>query len=117
MEGLLSLFFPSELTEFFDLKSHREFKDDRSGATVLELTFEERNVLPIGFSKDDYQAKDFVEKTILDVPIRTRPVQLVIQRRRWRHKTTGEVVKRDLSFIAQDGKYTADLVSFLKGGD
>ena len=117
LETLLSLFFPKELTQYFDLKLHREFKDERSSAMILEMTFEEKNELPPGYSAADYQAKDFLEKTILDVPIRTRPVQLVIRRRRWRHKITGEIIKRDLSFIAQDGKYTSDLVTFLKGGD
>lgn len=117
LETLLSLFFPKELTEYFELQSHREIKDDRSGATILELTFEEKNVLPTGYSKQEYEAKDFQEKTILDVPIRTRPVHLVIRRRRWRHKDTGQVIQRDLSFLAQDGKFTADLVAFLKGGD
>lgn len=117
MDTILSLFFPPELTQYFDLKSHREFKDERSGAMVLEMTFEEKNELPEGYNSVDYEAKDFQEKTILDVPIRTRPVQLVIRRRRWWHKTTGGVIQRDISFIAQDGKYTADLVSFLKGGD
>ena len=117
LETILSLFFPKELTLHFDLKSHRELKDDRSGALVLELTFEEKNVLPEGYNLADYETKDFLEKTILDVPIRTRPVQLIIRRRRWRHKMTGEIIKRDLSFIASDGKFTSDLVTFLKGGD
>lgn len=117
LDTLLSLFFPKELTEHFNLLSHREFKDERSGATILELTFEEKNVLPAGYSNDVFETKDFQEKTILDVPIRMRPVQLVIRRRRWRHKETGQVVQRDLSFLAKDGKFTADLVTFLKGGD
>jgi hypothetical protein len=117
LETILSLFFPKELTQYFELKGHREFKDTRSGAMILEMTFEEKNELPEGYSTADYEAKDFQEKTILDVPIRTRPVQLIIRRRRWRHKTSGEIIRRDLSFIAQDGKYTSDLVTFLKGGD
>ena len=117
LETLLSLFFPKELSEHFDLLTHREFKDERSGAMILELTFEEKNVLPTGYSREEYETKDFQEKTILDVPIRTRPVHLVIRRRRWRHKESGKVIQRDLSFIAQDGKFTADLVTFLKGGD
>jgi hypothetical protein len=48
--SLLSLFFPKELTGYFDLKSHREYQDERSKAMILELTFEEKNVLPDGFS-------------------------------------------------------------------
>lgn len=117
LETVLSLFFPEELTLHFDLKTHREIKDEASGAMILELTFEEKNVLPEGYAMVDYQTKDFLEKTILDVPIRHRPVHLVIRRRRWRHKHTGKVIQRDLSFIASDGKFTKDLASFLKGGD
>lgn len=117
LDTLLTLFFPKELTGYFDLKSHREYQDERSKAMILELTFEEKNVLPDGFSASDYEAKDFQEKTILDVPIRHRPVNLVIRRRRWRHKTSGQVLQRDLTFIAKDGKFTTDLVTFLKGGD
>jgi hypothetical protein len=117
LETVLSLFFPKELTEHFDLKSHREIVDSGSGAVILELTFEEKNLLPDGYSTADYQTKDFLEKTILDVPIRHRPVHLVIRRRRWRHKVSGKVIQRDLSFIASDGRFTTDLVAFLKGGD
>jgi hypothetical protein len=113
LDTLLTLFFPKELTENFDLKSHREFQDERSKAMILEMTFEEKNVLPPGFSPSDYEAKDFQEKRILDVPIRHRPVNLVIRRRRWRHRVTGEVLQRELTFIAKDGKFTTDLVTFL----
>lgn len=117
LESVLSLFFPAELAEQFDLKSYREIADQDSGASILELTFEEKNILPQGHLASDYEAKDFVSKTILDVPIRHRPVHLVIRKRRWRHKQTGQIVQRDLSFIASDGKFTKDLVAFLKGGD
>lgn len=117
LDTLLTLFFPKELTDHFDLKSHREFQDERSKAMILEMTFEEKNVLPYGFSSSDYEAKDFQEKRILDVSIRHRPVNLVIRRRQWRHKVTGEVLQRELTFIAKDGKFTTDLVTFLKGGD
>ncbi len=69
LETLLSLFFPEELTQYFVLISHLEFKDERSIGMILEMTFEEKNELPPGYSAADYQAKDFIEKTILDVPI------------------------------------------------
>ena len=45
---------------------------------ILELTFEKKNVLLKGYSTMEYEAKDFREKTILDVPICHRPVNLVI---------------------------------------
>ncbi len=89
LDTLLTLFFPRELTDYFDLKSHREYQDKRSKAMILELTFKGKNVLPEGYSSLEYEAKDFQEKTILDIPIWHRPVNLVIRRRRWRHQTSG----------------------------
>lgn len=111
------LFFPEGLRDYFDMIGHREFKDEKSGGLVWEFLFEEKNHLPEGFSTSDYEAKDFVEKRILDLPIRRRAVELLIRRRRWRHKSTGETLQRDLSFLANGGKYTAELAAFLKGGD
>lgn len=114
---LLSLFFPAELLENFEAKDFSTYDDKRSGANVLKVTFEEKKILPPGLNPAEYETKDFVEKVILDVPIRTRPVELLIRRRRWRHKGTGKTVQRDLSFIAEGGKFTKDLATFLKGGD
>lgn len=111
------LFFPEGMRGYFDMKGHREFKDSKSDLLVWEFIFEEKNQLPDGFEPSDYETKDFQEKRILDLPIRRRAVELLIRRRRWRHKTTGAILKRDLSFLAEGGKYTADLAAFLKGGD
>lgn len=116
-QTILSLFFPAELLENFDVKDFSTQDDKRSGANVLKITFEEKKILPDHLNPLEYETKDFLEKTILDVPIRTRPVELVIRRRRWRHKTTGQTVQRDLAFIAKGGQFTNDLVTFLKGGD
>jgi hypothetical protein len=111
------LFFPEGLRDYFDMKGHREFVDDKTGGRVWEFIFEEKNELPSDYNEADYEAKDFVEKRILDLPIRRRAVELLIRRRRWRHKLTGQILKRDLSFLAKGGKYTAELADFLKGGD
>lgn len=111
------MFFPAGLQEYFDLKSHREFVIEKTNTPIWEFVFEEKNQIPKDLNPGDYEAKDFVEKTIVDLPIRGRAVQLVIRRRRWRHKSTGQIVKRDLTFIAEGGKFTAELADFLKGGD
>jgi hypothetical protein len=39
LDTLLSLFFPKELNDCFDLKSHQENEDERGKAMSLELTF------------------------------------------------------------------------------
>ena len=111
------LFFPAGLSSYFDMKGHREFTDEKSGSLVWAFIFEEKNQLSDGFQSSDYETKDFQEKRILDLPIRRRAVELLIRRRRWRHKITGATLKRDLTFLAEGGKYTADLAAFLKGGD
>lgn len=79
------------------------------------IDFEEKNVLPTGYSALHYESKGFMEsKHIQDFPLRGKAVFLRIKKRRWRHKETGEVIKRDFSFIAIGSKFTTDLSDFLK---
>lgn len=81
------------------------------------IDFDEKNELPNGYSVDDYESKGFMEgKLIQDFPLRGRAVYLRIRKRRWRHKETGAVIKRDFSFIADGSKFTQELSDFLKDG-
>ena len=43
-----------------------------------------------------------------------RGVYLRVVKRRWRHKQTGAIIKRDYSFMAEGSKFTAELSDFLK---
>ena len=80
------------------------------------IDFEEKNELPEGFSKNDYESKGFMEsKLIQDFPLRGLPVYLRIKVRRWRHKVTDSIIKRDFTFIADGSKFTQELSDFLKG--
>ena len=63
---LLKLFFPEELVAHFDITGSA-IKQGKHG-DYLEGEFTERNELPEGYSSEDYEAKDFVEKTIQDFP-------------------------------------------------
>lgn len=79
------------------------------------IEFEEKNELPKEYPPIDYESKGFMEsKLIQDFPLRGKPVFLKIKKRRWRHKHTGKVVKRDFSFIADGSKFTSELSDFLK---
>lgn len=81
------------------------------------IDFEEKNELPKGYSALEYESKGFMEgKLIQDFPIRGRAVFLRISKRRWRHKQTGAIIKRDFSFIADGSKFTQELSDFLKDG-
>jgi len=53
-------------------------------------------------------------KQIQDFPLRGRPVFLRIKIRRWQHKKTRKIIKRDFSFIADGSKFTKELSDFLK---
>ena len=79
------------------------------------IEFEEKNELPQEYSSIDYESKGFMEsKLIQDFPLRGKPVFLKIRKRRWRHKRTGVIVKRDFSFISDGSKFTQELSDFLK---
>jgi len=81
----------------------------------LIISFEEKNDLPSGYSRLDYESKGFMEsKLIQDFPLRGRAVYLRVKKRRWRHKLTGAIIKRDFSFMADGSKFTQELSDFLK---
>ena len=79
------------------------------------IEFEENNELPKEYSSLEYESKGFMEsKLIQDFPLRGKAVFLRVKKRRWRHKQTGAVIKRDFSFIADGSKFTKELSDFLK---
>lgn len=79
------------------------------------IEFEEKNELPNGYSTSEYESKGFIgSKLIQDFPLRGKAVFLRVKKRRWRHKQTGAIIKRDFSFIAEGSKFTKELSDFLK---
>ena len=67
------------------------------------MVFEEKNTLPDGYSKEEYESKGFFNKRVQDFPLRGKAVFLKVRRRRWRHKETGEELTRDFTFLAAQG--------------
>lgn len=110
----LEYVFPKELLEHFDIKEAQIKLDKPTQEEYLEVEFTEKNMLPEGFSREDYESKGFFTKVIQDFPLRGRAVFLKVNRRRWRHKQTKEQITRDFSFLAQGSKFTAELAAFLK---
>lgn len=114
----LQHFFPKELTEYFDVSSYGILCDIALKEEYWVIDFEEKNILPEGFSRVDYESKGFMEsKLIQDFPIRGKAVYLRIKLRRWQHKVGKEIIRRDFSFIAQGAKFTEELSAFLKGAN
>ncbi len=115
--SLLEIFFPEDFLKYFTIVSFEFKKYDSSEKECMVIHFDEKNILPEGFSKEDYDSKGFLEsKEIQDFPIRGKAVFLSVRVRRWQHKKTNKIIKRDYTFIADEIKMTAELADFLKGG-
>lgn len=101
--------------EYFEITSFQILCNLKLREEYWEISFEEKNELPEGYSKSDYESKGFMEsKLIQDFPLRGKGVYLQIKVRRWRHKQTGIIIKRDFSFLADGSKFTQELSDFLK---
>ena len=112
---LLSRLFPEELTRYFAITHFEILFSPSTNEEYWLIDFVEHNDLPNGFSSSEFESKGFLEsKLIQDFPLRGRAVYLRIKKRRWRHKSTGRIIKRDYSFISDGSKFTQELSDFLK---
>jgi transposase len=116
VKEFLSLFLPDSLLNHFDIEVIQELGEVSHKRMIYHIHLTEKNELPNGYTKEDYESKGFYKpKIIQDFPIRGKAVYLVIKRRRWRHKDTRGELKSDYSFIAEGSKLTKELSAFLKG--
>jgi hypothetical protein len=112
---LLQQLFPLELSGYFIITAYETLCRIETKEEYWVIDFEEKNELPEGFSSSDYESKGFMEsKLIQDFPLRGKAVYLRVKKRRWRHKETGVIIKRDFTFIADGSKFTRELSNFLK---
>lgn len=101
--------------EYFSISGFQTLCSIETKTEYWLIDFEEKNVLPVGYSYLEYESKGFMEsKLIQDFPLRGKAVFFRIKKRRWRHKQTGAIIKRDFSFIAGGSKFTSELSDFLK---
>lgn len=101
--------------EYFEITDYQILCSVKEKLEYWLIDFQERNELPNGLSFEDYETKDFTDpKLVQDFPIRGKGVYLRIKKRRWRDKHTGQIIKRDYSFIAAGSKFTEELSDFLK---
>ena len=112
---LLHQLFPSDLMDYFIISEFQTLCSVQTRTEYWLIDFREKNDLPQGYSFNDYETKDFMESSLIqDFPLRGKAVFLRIKKRRWRHKESGSVMKRDYSFIADGSKFTKELSDFLK---
>jgi hypothetical protein len=107
---ILQHILPIELAENFDLT---EVKVE--GLNLI-LTLDEKNIIPKEHRGKPLESKGFhAPVSILDFPIRGKPVKLLIRRRKWRDKQTGEVYTRKWELTAKGTSYSKEFAAFLKG--
>ena len=115
---LLQQFFPSELMDYFIISSFETLCSVEKKKEYLVIEFEEKPEIPSGYVSSDYESKGFMESNLIqDFPLRGKQVYLRIKKRRWRHKTTKGIIKRDFTFMADGSKFTQELSDFLKDGN
>ena len=114
--SLLEEILPTLLHEHFEIVGHLKLGCIETKKMEIEIHLDERNELPIGHSRSDYESKGFLPSSrVQDFPIRGKAVHLVIRRRRWRHKQTQQEITSDYTFIAEGSRLTQELSDFLKG--
>jgi hypothetical protein len=101
--------------EYFSISSYYLLCDIETRKDYWEIEFEEKNEIPDGYPSGKYESKGFVQSNLIqDFPLRGKGVFLRIKKRRWRHKETKKIIKRDFSFMADGSKFTQELSDFLK---
>jgi len=118
-EGLLALFLPDGILEFFDIVS---YNTSSSGKRIykkqLELTLEEKDFVPTEYKSYKYKSCGFMEsRCIDDYPIRNMLVKLHVKRRRWEVTIDDKKkkVSRNWEVIAQGTRMSEEYAAFLKG--
>jgi hypothetical protein len=108
-EDIWGHILPSDLLIYFTIEEVKEV-DAEDGTKDIEIHLWEKNTLPSGYGRDEYESKGFFNpKRTQDFPIRGRAVYLLVKRRRWRHKLTKEEIRSDYNFIAAGAKLTEEL--------
>ena len=59
--GALRYVFPEELLRYFDIVESGIHTDKPTGEDYLEVVLEEKNTLPDGYSKEEYESKGFFD--------------------------------------------------------
>ena len=113
---LSAYILPKDLLAHFTIRSLEEVNDFKGGKMTIEIHLDEKNTLPVGVEKGEYESKGFSkESRIQDFPIRGKAVYLLIRKRRWRHRQSGKQITNSYNLSAQGSRMTEELSDFLKG--
>jgi len=109
---LMELMLPSFLVDHFKI-----MKIERVSSKV-HIYLKEHNKSPEEYKPEELVSHGFYkESKIQDFPIRGKQVLLCIKRRRWKVKTTDEIISRNWELISKGTRMTREFALFLKGFD
>ena len=113
LEQLARLVLPKEILDNFDIvKIETEESDIDSMSMTIYLDERMNAYLQ---NSDDYESKGFMDAVrITDFPIRDHKVILVLRRRRWKNKETGETFVDRISATESGTRYSKEFAAFLK---
>jgi hypothetical protein len=104
------LLLPDGVLDYFEIT-----QVDQKEKEIL-IVLEERNVIPEEYQGRKLESKGFYEDSkVQDFPLRGKAVFLIIRRRRWIDKTTGDIVFRHWELVAKGTRMTQEFAAFLKG--
>ena len=99
-----------EIFEFFDVIKVDAYEKE------VHLFVDEKNVLPYGFNKGEYQSKGFYPEAIIqDYPLRDKAVFIHARRRKWQNVLTSEILSNNFNLTEKGTRYSPGFASFLKG--
>ncbi len=110
IEKLLKYLFPQEIYDYFDLVN---LEEDNTGRLLLYL--DEKAIKPTEHSDKELISKGFDDPVqIQDFPIRDKAVYIVVRRRKWMDKATGNIYSTNWNLTAKGTSYTSEFAAFLK---
>lgn len=111
MKSLLSVFFPEEITQHFEVRS----VDEKKG--YIHIRFDELpELVPTSMKSNKEIVLDgFCNALELQsFPLKGKPVYLKLYRRRWKYKGEKQHYSNTYNFNPQGVKATKEFASFLK---
>ena len=113
LEQLARLVLPKEILDNFDIV---KIETDESDIDAMSMTIHLDERMNAYLQKsEDYESKGFMDAVrITDFPIRDHKVILVLRRRRWKNKETGETFVDRISVSESGTRYSKEFAAFLK---
>ena len=113
LEQLAHLVLPKEILDNFDIV---KIETDESDIDAMSLTIHLDERMNAYLQKsEEYESKGFMDAVrITDFPIRDHKVILVLRRRRWKNKETGETFVDRISVTESGTRYSKEFAAFLK---